>query len=169
MGNDLNKVLMRYLTAIVFVLVLSSTGFAQFKTQAPSPYRNTGSVIKVEQDQKVGGLQNFFNMKMMHSYEASFSSFGGQTANLNMYTNTMLFSFNQNLTGRLDLAFAHSPFGNALPGMQQSQFFIRNAELSYKFSENTRLNVSFQQLPYSPYNFGLNNSANPYYNSIWPN
>lgn len=134
---------------------LGTTASAQFKTTEPSDYRNTGNILKVEQRQPTSNLMNFFNMKMYHSYEASFMSFGGQTANLNMYTNTMLFSFSPKFTGRLDLALAHSPFGNGLSGMSQTgaQFMVRNAELNYQLSENTFIRFSYQQVPMSTYSF----------------
>lgn len=141
--------------AVLIVLICVEASAAQYKSAVPSPYRNSGNVIKVEQNQPTGSLSNFFDMKMSHSYEASFSSFGGQTSNLNMYTNSMFFTFSPKFTGKLDMAFAHSPFGgNSVPGMNGnngSQFFIRNAELNYSFSENTKLSFSFQQLPYGSY------------------
>jgi hypothetical protein len=143
--------------AFLFVLVINQQSLAQFRSSEPSEYRNTGSILKVEQKQPVGGLSNFFNMKMSHSYEASFMSMGGYNANVNMYTNTMTFDFSPKFSGRLDLALAHSPFGGSMPGMQTNgaNFIIRNAELNYKFSENTFIRFSYQESPYS--GFGMFN------------
>ncbi len=145
---------------------------AQLKSTQPSPYRNTGNVIKMEQSQPTGGLGNLFNMRMSHSYEMSFMSGNGFSGNVNMYTNTMMFAFSPKMTGRLDLAFAHSPFGNSMQGMQgmnQNQFFIRNASLNYKISENAQFNISFQQLPYGPMGMGLNNGFYGFERGMWPN
>lgn len=161
--KSIHKFPLYFFFLVLIALICVETSSAQFKASAPSPYHNTGNVIKVEQNQPMGGLQNFFNMKMSHSYEATFSSYNGQFANLNMYTNTMMFSFTPKLTGRLDLAFAHSPFGNGYPGMQNqqnnSQFLIRNAEINYQFSKNTNISFSYQELPYgSGWGMGYGNN-----------
>jgi hypothetical protein len=144
--------------SVLVLLVASQATYAQFKATEPSPFRNTGSILKTEQNQAIGDMSNFFNMKMSHSYEASFMSMAGYNANVNMYTNTMTFDFSPNFSGRLDLALAHSPFGSSLPGMQSNgaNFVIRNAELNYKFSENTFIRFSYQESPYS--GFGMFNS-----------
>lgn len=158
----MRTILLSLLIASLFLIgeSLCNEVFAQFRANEPSANRNTGSILKVEQRQPTGNLSNFFNMKMYHSYEASFMSMGGTAANVNMYTNTMMFSFSPKLTGRLDLALAHSPFGNAMPGMNNQrggQFIIRNAELNYQLSENTFIRFSYQEQPFSP--FGLMNSG----------
>ena len=147
----------------IIVLICVDISIAQFKSAVPSPYRNSGNIIKVEQNQPTGMFQNLFNMKMSHSYEASFMSMGGQMSNINMYTNSMMFSFTPNLSGKLDVSFAHSPFGNSFSGMNgqnSSQLFIRNAQLDYKISENAKISFSYQQLPYG--SMGMNGFGNGY-------
>ncbi len=107
----------------------------------------------------------WFDFRMDHSYEMTVGSFGGNTYNQNFYTNTMHFLFNENLTGRVDLSVAHSPFGNSLFGEDQGpQFFIRNAELNYNITDNTQLRFQFRQIPggmYNPYGYG-HGYYNPY-------
>ena len=155
---------------ISFLLLLLVFGFhsvaeAQFRDGVlPEPHEYTGTVTTLPASDDVFGL---FDFRMDHSYEMTVGSFGGDTFNQNYYTNTMHFLFNENLTGRLDLAIGHSPFGNSMMGDNQgAQFFVRNAQLNYNFSENTRLSVSFRQIPggmYSPYSYG-NSFFNPYRN-----
>lgn len=103
------------------------------------------------------GLAGF---QMNHSYEMNIGSFGGNAYNQNFYTNTMHFLFNENLTGRVDLSIAHSPFGNNFMGENQGpQFFIRNAELNYSFNERTHLSFQFRQIPagvYNPFDYHRN-------------
>src|SRR5690606_1177779 len=55
---------------------------------------------------KIFSPQHF---RMQHSYEMSFGSFGGHSSSLGMYTNTMMWQFDQKLAARVDIAFAHSP------------------------------------------------------------
>lgn len=167
---------------IVLVLLISpvltiDVANAQLRSEVPSPYIvKSPTVINngiSSQSSELFGLQNF---RMAHSYEMSVGSFGGDVYTQNMYTNTMFLDINDRLNGRVDLAFAHSPFGNALPGMNQSgQIFVRNAELNYALSERTHFSVQFRQIPggmgyyganrygYSPFHSNRFNSFyNPY-------
>lgn len=150
---------------LTIVLFLGSADFAQsqFRDDLPSSLDWTGDVVKADlANHKLFGLVGF---EMGHSYEMMFGSFAGQGYNQNIYTNTMHLYFNDRLTGRLDLGVAHSPFGNNLMSDNQgAQFFIRNAELNYSFSENTHLSVSYRQLPYSSY---FNPFSNPYQNRFY--
>ncbi len=94
------------------------------------------------------------HFRMSHSYEMSFGSFGRQTSSLGMYTNSMMFQFNDKLAARVDVSFAHSPFGssNAFgPESNRGQLFLRNAEFAYRPSESVRLHFSVRQSPYGSY------------------
>lgn len=97
------------------------------------------------------------HFRMQHSYEMSIGSFGGQSSSLGMYTNSMMWQFNEKLAARVDIAFAHSPFGNALGsgngGIDGNggRVFLRNAEVAYRPSERVNLHFSIHQSPYGPY------------------
>ena len=90
----------------------------------------------------------------------NFGSVGGSYQNVNSYTNTVNIMFSDNLTGRVDVSFLHSPFGgsdfvnsnNSLNG----EILIRNAELNYKISDNAHIRFQYQQLPrgYGYFNSG---------------
>lgn len=134
--------------AILF-LAFAQSATAQLRSDLPSPYNITGPTVMTQtmhnNDTRLFGM---FNVRMGHSYEMSMSSFGGQAYNQNMYTNTLFLDFNDRMNGRVDIAFAHSPFGSAMPGMSQSgQIFVRNAEFNYKLNERTQFSFRFQQLP----------------------
>jgi hypothetical protein len=105
------------------------------------------------------------HFRMAHSYELSFGSFGGQGSSLGMYTNTMMWQFNQKLAARVDIAFAHSPFGGSAFGLgdrgDKGQLFLRNAEIAYRPTENMQLHFSVQQSPYGSY-MGPYGYYNPY-------
>ncbi len=108
------------------------------------------------------------HFRMGHSYEMSFGSFGGQSSSLGMYTNTMMFQFNQKLAARVDLSFAHSPFGGSGlgsgfgPDERGGKFFLQNAEIAYRPAENVQLHFSMRQSPYGGY-MGPYGYYNPYY------
>lgn len=135
------------LASILFFLAATS-GYAQFREDQIRSSDITGNVIK---DRPTGTFENLFNMQMSHSYSMMFGSYGGQYQNINAYTNTMQFFFTDRLTGRLDVSLLHSPFGNNFAnggntGMG-AEIILRNAELNYKFNENSSLHIQFQQVP----------------------
>lgn len=92
------------------------------------------------------------HFRMSHTYEASFSSFGGQAASMGMYTNSMMWQFNQAWAARVDVSVAH-PF-SATSGFgqdQQAKVFLRNAEVAYRPSENMQVRLQIRQSPYGRY------------------
>jgi hypothetical protein len=141
------------LLCLVLMLSLTAPAEAQLRKTAQqnravqTQLYDTGSAA-------ANALQSLFgaeHFRMSHSYGASFSSFGGQTASMGMYTNSMMWQFNSEWAARMDVSVAHpftqgSGFGN-----QEARVFIRNAEVAYKPSENFQVRMQFQQSPYGRY------------------
>lgn len=145
-----------------FLLMSVFQAEAQFRSEVASPYDITGQVLKTQYQQPSNSLFDMMDVRMMHSYDASFGSFGGQYYNQNMYTNTTLYRLTPNLSGRLDVSFAHSPFGGNQFNPNQNQIFIRNAQLDYQISENSSIRVQFQQLPAGSFGFNSFGGLYPY-------
>lgn len=145
------RIVFTFTAALLFIS--ANLASAQFINEVPRNGDWTGSVVKTDLNQKkIFGNVAF---KMNHAYEVSFTSFGGQAYNQNMYTNTMLFGFSDRLNGRVDLSLAHSPFGNGLMTQGNDvRFIVRNAELNYRLGQNSNLSVSFSQMPYGYYGGG---------------
>jgi hypothetical protein len=165
---------MRYIVlsvSLLFLMMSANLAAAQLINEIPRSGDWTGSIVKTDLNQKrlLGNVA--FNMN--HAYEVSFTSFGGQAYNQNMYTNTMLFGFNDRLTGRLDLSMAHSPFGNGLMTQgNDMRFMVRNAELNYRLGQNSNVSVSFSQMPYGYYGspsdrYGFGNHSFRNRNNPW--
>ncbi len=151
--------------ALVAVTVPAQAQLRKDVNQQQSPAKLYGTDGPAFSLNKLFSPEHF---RMSHSYEMSFGSYGGGTSSLGMYTNTMQFQFNQKLAARMDVAFAHSPFGGSMgnplgPDADRGQVFLRNAEIAYRPTDNMRLHLSFRQSPYggymSPYGY------NPYYGS----
>ena len=95
------------------------------------------------------------HFRMSHSLEFSSGSYGGSASSMGMYTNTMMWQFNQKLAARLDVAMSYSPFSDerlqGVTGNNSGRVFIRNAEIAFRPTENSRIHLSFQQSPYGQY------------------
>lgn len=124
--------------------------------------------------------------RMSHSYEMSYSSFGGQGLTLGEYTNSMMWRFSTKLAARVDVAFQHTPFGvsglnNGLPVSKSNLngIYLKNAELAYRPVGNLTMHLSVRQAPYgygyymSPYGrygydrYGFRTGFNDPYNNYW--
>lgn len=100
----------------------------------------------------LGTLFSEEHFRMGHSYEMSFSSFGGRSASLGMYTNSLMWQFNDKLAARADISVSHSPFSRGAGFQDQDpRIFLRNAEIAYRPTDNMRLHFQIRQSPYGAY------------------
>lgn len=164
-----------FVTIFVFAILLSTQLSAQLRDDLSKSYEFSGPIINSQVPAVQTWLNNFFqnNVTMSHSYSMNFGAVGGTYQNVNSYTNTLNFAFTEDLTGRVDVSFLHSPFGgsdfvnseNSLNG----EVIIRNAELNYKISDNAHIRFQYQQLPrgygFFDRGYGMNgyNRYNPWY------
>lgn len=154
------------------VLLLSAPAHAQLRADLPS-----GNAPVVVSEAPAGfslrSLLNPDHFKIAHSYEMSFSSFGGQSLGLGVYTTSLRFQPTDRLAARVDVGVAHSPFGS--DGVQQrlgftqespAQVYLQNAQIAYRPTENSVIQLQFQQSPFggyaSPYGYGYHD---PFYGS----
>jgi hypothetical protein len=143
------------LTTFIFALLLSTQLSAQLRENLSKSYEFSGPIINNQAPTVQTWLNDFFrnNVNMSHSYSMNFGAVGGSYQNVNSYTNTVNIAFSEDLTGRVDVSFLHSPFGgsdfvnsdNSLNG----EVIIRNAELNYQISDNAHIRLQYQQMPRS--------------------
>jgi hypothetical protein len=164
---------------IIMVLTLS-LGFA-LAAQAQYAHRADSDDAEGRLYREPSGfsLDKLFSpefFRMGHSYEMSYSSFGGQGLSMGTYTNSMMWRFSTKLAARVDVAVQHAPFGvsglsNGLPVSQSnlSGVYLRNAEVAYQPLRNLTMHLSVRQAPYgygsylSPYGrYGYSNGYDRY-------
>ena len=146
------------------VLFLAVPAQAQLRAEVPSQ-SGTAAVYQTQTGFSLRSLLNPDHFKIGQSYEMSFSSFGGQSLGLGVYTTSLRYQPNAKLAARVDVGVAHSPFGSE--GVQQSlgftsdspaKVYLQNAQVAYRPTENSLISLSIQQSPYgsyaSPYGYG---------------
>ncbi len=143
------------LLCLVLTLSLATPAEAQFRDTAQrnqsveTQLYDAGSAA-TDALQTLFGAEHF---RMGHSYEASVSSFGGQTSSMGMYTNSMMWQFNSDWAARMDVSVSH-PFTagqNGAFGSQRTQVFLRNAEVAYKPSDQFEVRMQVRQSPHGRY------------------
>lgn len=177
---------------LFLVLTLSvaavTTGQAQYAHSAGSGEAEA----KLFREPSGFSLDRLFSpefFRMGHSYEMSYSSFGGQGLTLGEYTNSMMWRFSTKLAARVDVGVQHTPFGvsglgNGIPQSENglNGIYLKNAEVAYQPIGNLRMHLSVRQAPpgygyyLSPYGrygypymydrYGFRNGLDdPYFNS----
>lgn len=152
------------LLCLVFLLSVAQPADAQLREDVRArnaPTQLYGSNTGVDLFNKLFSDEHF---RMAHSYEMSFSSFGGNSASMGMYTNTMMWQFSDELAARVDVSLAHSPFGGTAFGQQDQnpRVFLRNAEVAYRPAENVEFRFMMRQSPYGSYMGPYGASYSPY-------
>jgi hypothetical protein len=151
-----------FITTFVFTILLSTQLSAQLRENLSKSHEFSGPIVNTQVPTVQNWLNNFFqnNVSMNHSYSMNFGAVGGSYQNVNAYTNTLNFAFSEDLTGRVDISFLHSPFGGSdmvnTNNNLNGEVIVRNAELNYQISDNARISFHYQQLPRS---YGFFNQA----------
>ena len=141
------------LLCLVFVLSATAPAHAQLRETA----QKNSSVVTQLYDtgsgatDALGTLFGAEDFRMGHSYQMSFSSFGGSTSSMGMYTSSMMWQFNSDLAARVDVSVAHPLASNSAFGNQEAKVFLRNAEVAYKPSDNMKIHFQVQQSPHGRY------------------
>lgn len=146
---------MKKLAVLIATLALASAvSSAQFKSQVGQ--ETQVSVNKLGDPSPLSYLFGWFNpdkFMMRHSFDMSYTTFGGQGLSLGSYTNSMMYQFADNLNARADIAFSFSPY-NSIAQFNKSDFskvYLKNAEVNYKPWDNTYISLSYRQMPYRYY------------------
>lgn len=168
---------MRYLTPlllVVFVVLAAVPAEAQLRSEIPT---RPGVAMFDESTPSEGLASNQWlssdKFRIAHSYEFSYSQFGGGSLGLGVYTTSLQFQPSNRLAARVDIGVAHSPFGSegiqshlGFSHDQPARIFLREATIAYRPTENSVIQLSFQQAPfgghnsygygYGPHRYGMN-------------
>ncbi len=154
--------------SLLLVLIFSVTMIAeaQLRSDLNPQYEDFGGTITHTHgsSSSIGDWMNMLNMTMSHSYSMTFSNFGGQTQNINAYTNSMFFDVSDRMNAQVDISLLHSPFGNNFMNNDNlgTRVIIDQARLDYQISSNANISIQFSQRPYyggfGNYGFGSHHS-----------
>ena len=155
--------------SLLLVIILSSAliAEAQLRNDLHPQYEDFRGTITHTQgnSSSIGDWMNMLNMTMSHSYSMSFTNFGGQTQNINAYTNSMFFDVSDRMNAQVDVSLLHSPFGNNFMNNDNlgTKIIIDQARLDYQLSPNASISIQFSQRPYYGYgNYGFGGYHSPF-------
>jgi hypothetical protein len=157
----------------LFLIIISFTAlsYAQFRDPA-FPETTVKDGIISSNSSSLFGFLNSENFSMNHSYNLSYSAFGGEGLALSMYTNSMFYNFADNLNVQLDASIMHSPYSTLGKDFENnlSGIYISRAAVNYKPWKNVAVSLQYRQLPfsyYNPYGYYGGGMYNSFYNGFF--
>lgn len=145
-------------SVLVIMLVFAVSVNAQFKDQMNKNSDIRSGFIKDAPSSLFLGFFNPNNFHMNHSFNLSFSAFGGGSMALGVYTNSMSYKFSDNLDVQADISLVNSPynsFGKDFTN-QVNGLYLSRAQINYRPTDNTFITVQYNSMPYnyySPYSY----------------
>lgn len=145
---------------MVMLLVLSSVSYGQFRDQLSDKPNVDNSLIRPDDNEGlILGFINPANFSMRQSVSMSFSTMGGQSMALGMYTNSLSYRISNPLTLSANVSLLNSPYSSLGNKFAQSVngIYLTRADLNYHPSNNFMIDLQFNQDPlyryYNPYNY----------------
>ncbi len=151
--------------ALVMMLTMLNPALtdAQFRQDhnAPTISEQIGLPYSPSNSSLVLGFIDLSRLDMQQSYSVSFSSAGGQSGAMGLYTNRLSYMISPKMQLIADIAYMHQPFqsiGNSgIPFNLDSGKFFYGGELRYKPTENSLFTIRLDNMPRSHY------YRNPYF------
>jgi hypothetical protein len=137
---------------ILLIVCFSAISFAQFKDQ--NIFKPTvKDAITTPNNNLIFGFFNPDNFQMNHSYNLSYSSFGGNGIALGVYTNSMFYKFSNKLNIQLDASLVHSPYNSLGKNFQNNinGIYLSKAQINYNPSKDFHNSIQYRNLPYTYY------------------
>jgi hypothetical protein len=140
---------------LIFIIGVALTGFAQFRDSGLDSPGVRDGIIDHSGGGNLFGFLNSDNFQMKHSYDMSYSSFGGEGFALGVYTNSMFFRINPDLNIQTDISIVNSPYSTMGKNFQNNLngIYLSRAAINYQPFKDFSISLQYRTLPgtYSPY------------------
>lgn len=146
----MKNLIMRTLVVVGFFSLVHPVLVAQFKSSVDNQPGVSESILRSGSSESWFGLIDPSRLSMRHSFSLSYATFGGgRGMSLGMYTNSLYYRISDPLDVQFDVSLMYSPYSSALGGPQRdfSGIYLTRAQLNYRPSANTLLQIGFQQVP----------------------
>lgn len=149
---------MKKLIIIIYVLVVSVSN-AQFRDELDKKPDIRSGIVKNNSFGSILGFINPDNFSMRHSFNLSYSTFGGSGLALGVYTNSMAYKFSDKLDLQTDISIVNSPY-NSLGqdfAKQINGVYLSRVQMNYKPADNMSIIIQYRNIPggfYPSYYYG---------------
>jgi hypothetical protein len=139
----------------LFIIGFSIAGLAQFKDSGLENPGVKDGIVDHSSSSSLFGFMNSENFQMKHSYEMSYSAFGGEGFALGVYTNSMFYRLMPNLNVQTDISVVNSPYSTLGKNFQNNfnGIYLSRAAINYQPFKDVSISLQYRNLPggYNPY------------------
>jgi len=153
---------------IFLILLIPVVTFSQFRDDGLNQPKVKEGIV----DQSSGfafGFLNSENFQMRHSFNLSYTSFGGHGMSIGSYTNSMFYKLMSNLNVQMDVSVLFSPYSSFGQNFQNdiNGVYISRAAINYYPFKDMQISIQYRNMPYySPYmGSGGGFYMNPFYDN----
>jgi hypothetical protein len=139
----------RILFVMLLIFVVQSVGFTQFKSQPEVRSAVGSTLVRTDAGDLLSGWFDPSRLSFHNSYSLSYVTSGSYGLSLGALTSSIGYQLSDPLSVRFDVSLTHSPystlgnnFTNSLTGVH-----LTRAELNYRPSKNTLIQLQYRQLP----------------------
>jgi hypothetical protein len=134
---------------VLTLIVVSVMAVGQFRSQPEASSSVAGSMIRQDDGGLLFGWFDPSHFAIHNSYSLSYMTSGGKGLSLGTLTSSLAYQISNPLSVQFDVSLIHSPYNNLGGNFAKdiSGVYLSRAELNYRPSKNTLLQIQFQQLP----------------------
>ncbi len=139
--------------ALLIILGFSVAAFAQFKKTGLQTENVMDGILAKNSSGPLFGLLNSSNFDMHQSVSMSYSSFGSDGLAMAVYTNSLLYRFNDKLNVQAAISVVNSPYSTLGRNFQNSLngIYLSNASINYRPWKDVFITLQYSNLPYNYY------------------
>jgi hypothetical protein len=134
---------------VLTLIIVSFMAIGQFRSQPEARSSVSGSMIRQDDGGLLFGWFDPSRFTMHNSYSLSYTTSGGKGFSLGTLTSSLAYQISNPLSVQFDVSLMHSPYNNLGGNFAKdiSGVYLSGAELNYRPSKNTLLQIQYRQLP----------------------
>jgi hypothetical protein len=134
---------------VLVLIVVSFMAIGQFRSQPEARSSVTESMIRQDDGGLLFGWFDPSRFTMHNSYSLSYTTSGGKGFSLGTLTSSLAYQISNPLSVQFDVSLMHSPYNNLGGNFSKeiSGVYLSGAELNYRPSKSTLLQIQYRQLP----------------------
>jgi len=138
-----------FIKTVFALIVISFMAIGQFRSQPEARSSVTESMIRQDDGGLLFGWFDPSRFTMHNSYSLSYMTSGGKGLSLGTLTSSLAYQISNPLSVQFDVSLMHSPYNNLGGNFSKeiSGVYLSRAELNYRPSKNTLLQIQYRQLP----------------------
>jgi hypothetical protein len=138
-----------FIKTVLVIIVVSSLAISQFKSQPEARSSVAGSLIRQDDGGLLFGWFDPSRISIHNSYTLSYTTSGGKGYSLGTLTSNLAYQISNPLSVQFDVSLMHSPYNNLGGNFTKdiSGIYLTRAQLDYRPSKNTLLQIQYRQLP----------------------